>query len=236
MNMKFPIDAVKEKYEKDGYIVLSEFAYRGRRIDGIALSPWEARKYGLHLFEVKSFREDWLRELHNPEKQNGFWNVGGDYWFLETEEGIIKPEEVPEGFGLMQWKDGKRLKIIKDAEYKPPNYDTDFLMAFVNKMRKYYNAEKVGESYRRGYEEGKKDSSQEIDNLHSRIDEMEAKVNKFRDLTGVNLWHDNVQEQADAFNAFNRAKDENFSSLINNIENRIEILRECKKKLSEFKG
>ena len=234
--MKYPIDTVKEKYEKDGYIVLSEFAYGGRRIDAIALSPWEARKYRLHLFELKSFREDWLRELHNPEKQNGFWKVGGDYWFLETEEGIIKPEEVPEGFGLMQWKDSKRLKIIKDAEYKPPNYDISFLMAFLNKMRKYYNTSKISESYGRGYEDGEKNSKQNIDILRNRIAEMEAKVDKFRDLTGVNLWHDNVQEQADVFNAFDRAKDENFSSLINSIENRIEILRECKKKLSEFKG
>ena len=236
MNMKYPIDAVKGKYEKDGYIVLSEFAYGGRRIDAIALSPWEARKYGLHLFEVKSFREDWLRELHNPEKQNGFWNVGGDYWFLETEEGIIKPEEVPEGFGLMRWREGKSLKIVKEAEYKPPNYDTDFLMAFVNKMRKYYNAEKVSEAYRRGYEEGEESSKQHIDILRNRIVEMETKVNKFRDITGVNLWHDDVQEQAEAFNAFNRAKDENFSSLINNIENRIATLRKCKKELDDFKG
>ena len=234
MNMKYPIDAVKEKYEKDGYIVLSEFAYGGRRIDAIALSPWEARKYALHLFELKSFREDWLRELHNPEKQNGFWKVGGDYWFLETEEGIIKPEEVPEGFGLMQWRGGKSLKIIKEAEYKPPNYDISFLMAFLNKMRKYYNAERVGESYQRGYEEGKKDSKQRIDNLQSRIDEMDTKINKFRDLTGVNLWHDDVNEQAEAFNAFNRAKDEDFSSLIDTIKNRIAKLHECKKVLDDF--
>ena len=236
MNMKYPIDAVKEKYEKDGYIVLSEFAYGGRRIDAIALSPWEARKYALHLFELKSFREDWLRELHNPEKQNGFWKVGGDYWFLETEEGIIKPEEVPEGFGLMQWRGGKSLKIIKEAEYKPPNYDISFLMAFLNKMRKYYNAERVGESYQRGYEEGKKDSKQRIDNLQSRIDEMDTKINKFRDLTGVNLWHDDVNEQAEAFNAFNRAKDEDFSSLIDTIKNRIAKLHECKKVLDDFEG
>jgi hypothetical protein len=234
--MTAPIDAVKEKYEKDGYIVLSEFAYGGRRIDAIALSPWEARKYALHLFELKSFREDWLRELHNPEKQNGFWKVGGDYWFLETEEGIIKPEEVPEGFGLMQWREGKSLKIIKEAEYKPPNYDISFLMAFLNKMRKYYNAERVGESYQRGYEEGKKDSKQRIDNLQSRIDEMDTKINKFRDLTGVNLWHDDVNEQAEAFNAFNRAKDEDFSSLIDTIKNRIAKLHECKKVLDDFEG
>ena len=234
--MEEPIDAVKEKYENDGYIVLSEFAYEGRRIDAIALSPWEARKYALNLFELKSVREDWLRELHNPEKQNGFWKIGGGYWFLETEEGIIKPEEVPEGFGLMQWREGKSLKRVKEAEYRPPNYDINFLMAFLNKMRKYYNAEKVGESYQRGYDEGRKNSKQRIDNLHSRIEEMEAKVRKFLDLTGVNLWRDEVKEQAEAFNAFNRAKDQDFSSLINSIENRIATLRECKKKLDDFEG
>ena len=109
-------------------------------------------------------------------------------------------------------------------------------MAFVNKMRKYYNAGKVSESYRQGYEEGQKASTQQIDDLHSRIVEMETKVNKFKDLTGVNLWHDDVKEQAEAFKAFNRAKDEDFNWLINSIENRIEILRECKKELVKFEG
>ena len=92
----------------------------------------------------------------------------------------------------------------------------------------------MGESYQRGYEEGKKDSKQRIDNLQSRIDEMDTKINKFRDLTGVNLWHDDVNEQAEAFNAFNRAKDEDFSSLIDTIKNRIAKLHECKKVLDDF--
>jgi hypothetical protein len=95
-----------------------------RWADAMAMSLWPSRGLDLFGFEVKVYRNDWLRELRNPSKAEevatycDFWNVvaGGP--------GIVEKSEVPALWGLMELRGGKLL-TVKPAERRTPAVDLD---------------------------------------------------------------------------------------------------------------
>jgi len=69
--------------------------------------------------EVKVSREDFLRELQEPRKRIPAMNVAHRYSFVAP-AGIIKKSEVPEGCGLIEIDESKRVIITAHAAYAPP--------------------------------------------------------------------------------------------------------------------
>lgn len=230
--------ALRDKYEDEGYIFLTEFEYKNRRIDGIAIVPWSARNYAINLFEFKQNRGDWLKELKDPAKQEPFYEIGGRYWFVEIinskGQEVIKVDEVPNGFGLMRWEDN-RLKILKEAEYREPHYTIEFLMLFLNKVRKYYNTEAISDAYSKGCANTEKKYEQTTKVLEERVRELIKEQDDFCEATGISRWrYDGVKEMADAYNAFKRASEYNFSYLLDKINSGIAELEEHRKALEKF--
>lgn len=90
-----------------------------RICDYMALDLWTG--YGpdrgpkLHGHEVKVSRADWLSELKRPEKAQAF-TVYCDYWWLVvSDRSIVKPDELPAGWGLMA-PHGQGLRVFVQAE------------------------------------------------------------------------------------------------------------------------
>lgn len=88
-----------------------------RTIDAMALSLWPSRGHELHGFEVKVSRSDWLRELADPAKADGFI-ARCDRWWLVAAEGVAKPGEMPEGWGLLVAQ-GNKLRAAVQAPKLP---------------------------------------------------------------------------------------------------------------------
>lgn len=93
-----------------------------RRIcDYMAFDLWTggygANRVGpmLHGHEVKVSRSDWLTELKDPDKAKAF-NRYCDYWWLVvSDKEVVKPGELPEGWGLMvAYRD--TTKVIVQAQ------------------------------------------------------------------------------------------------------------------------
>lgn len=65
---------LRKTFKPPAYIVLGEvrnttgYARRVRIADALVLSTWPSRGLYIHGFEIKSSRNDWLREFGAPEK------------------------------------------------------------------------------------------------------------------------------------------------------------------------
>ena len=74
---------------------------RSQRIDGLAINTYQSKKYRRIAFEIKIARSDFLKEVNSPDKRIAAQVVSNQFYFVAP-EGIIKPDEVPDGCGLLQ--------------------------------------------------------------------------------------------------------------------------------------
>jgi hypothetical protein len=78
-----------------------------RRADAIAVNLWESRGLGIHGFEIKVSRQDWLRELRDPSKAESI-QKNCDHWWVVATKGVVARDELPPTWGLYS-VDGRGL-------------------------------------------------------------------------------------------------------------------------------
>lgn len=74
------------------------------------------------LIEVKTSRADFKRDCKKKFKQEGYLGVGMYRYYL-CPEGLIKPEELPERWGLLYEKDGEIISIKVPEQF--PNEEVN---------------------------------------------------------------------------------------------------------------
>lgn len=87
----------------------------GRRLDG---------------YEIKISRGDWLRELRSPTKADA-WADECQSWTIVADEGVVKLDELPEGFGLLERRERKTIRLVqvvkpRIANSRIPSWDAMF--------------------------------------------------------------------------------------------------------------
>lgn len=106
--------------------VKSAAGFDHRRVcDYMALDLWPGG-YGkgrtgpiLHGHEVKVSRADWLVELRTPEKAEEFAQFCDFWWLVVSDRAIVKPVELPEGWGLMV-ASGRTTRVTTPAPLRVP--------------------------------------------------------------------------------------------------------------------
>lgn len=82
--------------------VKNQAGFDARRCaDFIAVDCWPTGGIELHGHEVKVSRSDWLHELKQPEKAEAFKRYMDRWWLVVPDAKIVKPGELPEGWGLL---------------------------------------------------------------------------------------------------------------------------------------
>lgn len=71
-----------------------------RTIDFWAMNCWSSGGFRTLVVEVKVSRSDWLREINDIEKRQEWKGLVHQFYYCAPNK-VIKPEEVPEGYGLM---------------------------------------------------------------------------------------------------------------------------------------
>jgi len=79
------------------------------------------KPYGHVMIEVKVSRSDFLKDKKKRGRDPRHKQLGGYRLYL-TPEGLIKVEELPEGWGLLEW-DGKKINIIKDSVFFKEDFE-----------------------------------------------------------------------------------------------------------------
>ncbi len=94
--------------------------------DFIAIDKY-ASSQALHGHEVKVSRGDWLTELRDPAKAERVKRYCSYWWLVVPDASIVKPGELPEGWGLMV-KSGNQLRAKVNApKLSPEPMPLDFI-------------------------------------------------------------------------------------------------------------
>lgn len=110
--------ALKVKFCKPEYLIFWEVSNStgssaSRHADAVAMSIWPSRGYVIHGFEIKVSRSDFMAEMKDPSKADAVGKFC-DFWWLVVPKGLVKPEELPETWGLMELT-GTNLRVVKQA-------------------------------------------------------------------------------------------------------------------------
>jgi hypothetical protein len=113
-----------------------------RTCDGIAMSLWPSRGLELHGHEIKCSRSDWLMELRDPSKAEQFTVLCDRWWLVTASKDIVKPGELPPGWGHMAVNSAGKLVVVVQADLLvpgdmeiPPGADGALLQAIIKQHR-----------------------------------------------------------------------------------------------------
>lgn len=114
-----PWQLLRNKFPANEYVLISEVSdasgfSRTRSLDYMLINLWESRGLAVTGIEQKSWRNDWLKELKNPKKQENHFKYCDYFYLYTTEENVAKIEEIPITWGWYQIK-GNRIMTMKQA-------------------------------------------------------------------------------------------------------------------------
>lgn len=137
------LDALIGHYRKpdvtggDGEVLLPEVQAprSGRRCDLLRIGLWPSRGYGIDVHELKVSRSDWQRELADPGKADAWWPYCSRFWIVAP-KGMIRPEEMPLGWGLMEPPSHprhRRFRVVVQPEQREPKLTVQLVAALVSR-------------------------------------------------------------------------------------------------------
>jgi len=145
-------------------------AHADRSADVIAMSVWPSRGLEIHGIEIKVSRGDWLRERRAPVKAEACARYCHRWW-IATEQEVVKPDELPAGWGLMVLggslqtellpsAKGPGMSIVKQAPLlQPQPIGYDFLASILRSAAKATSdAERLAAAHADGRRLGRSES------------------------------------------------------------------------------
>lgn len=190
--------SLQRKYEYPEWALFFEVpGKRGHRADAIAYNLYPSRNFKTVGFEIKVSRSDWKKELENGGKADYFVGQCDEWYVVAGRKGIVKEQELPEGWGLLEMKGGGKLYTIVESEpteHQDRPLDKEFYMRVVQKALKREKKAKRrkqsarNQGYRDGLEDGKKRAaSTDLTAEQKRLMEDGKKIEYLKD-HGIHIW------------------------------------------------
>jgi hypothetical protein len=135
---------LEKKFSPPAYVLLHEVrnctgvGRAERYADAIAMSVWPGRGLELHGFELKSSRNDWLRELDNPAKAEAIQQFCDRWWLVAEHDDVVRGDELPPTWGLLVAKGEKLMTKVKAPVLTPKPMDRAFLASLLRNVFKGY--------------------------------------------------------------------------------------------------
>lgn len=162
-----------------------------RKADAIAIGCWPSAGVHLHGFEVKVSRSDWRRELKDLDKSATF-QIHCHRWWIVAAPGIVKVEEMPAEWGLLEPR-GNGLTEKKAPALREPELVTfEFLAAIMRRALHVQESKSdVSKAFQQGFDAGK-ESEQKISEIrHERtvsdFKDLAKSVEEFKKSSGIDL-------------------------------------------------
>lgn len=132
--------ALLERYPRAEYALMEEVCEDviggKRRADAMVLNFWSSRGRELQGFEVKSYRGDWLREKKDPSKAEALARFCDRWWIIDdSEEEIIRKEELPPTWGLLVRKGKKLVQVVAAPKLTPAERPWSFICSLVRRAQ-----------------------------------------------------------------------------------------------------
>lgn len=205
MNTSDLREALRKRYAMPEWVLMEEVrdaaGFQGNRsADGIAMSMWPSRGLEINGFELKASRSDWLRELKDPAKAESI-AAYCDRWWIVAVPNIVKLEELPVGWGLMELTPKGTLKEIKKApareNVKPLNRSfVAAMMRRVGEIDELAVRIKVEQTMAASEKQRQQWAEREIENRTKRAKEMTDRIAKIKEATGIDLMSWSFEDEA----------------------------------------
>lgn len=193
------IEALRLRYPANAYAVLTQVGNGtglsiSRWADAVIMSLWESRGLELMGCEIKVTREDWLRELKHPEKADVIANYCDSWYLVVGDADIVKPGELPMGWGLMVPHTSKSLKVAvkceRNLQLKP--LDRSFLASILRRtMEQLTEDARLMAEYGRGYDIGVKEgierTEHHVEYAKQELERLKQDVKDFELASGVKI-------------------------------------------------
>lgn len=188
---------LRAKYAPPAFALVTEVpdatsVNKSRSCDAMAFGCWKSAGMVIHGFEIKVSRSDWLKELNDRSKAATF-EPFVHHWWIVAAPGIVKLEELPRAWGLME-PSGNGLKVRSGADLRVPQpVSTQMLSAF---MRRACSMAPATTELKAARDLGYRECAEKRDKLEQRRKSSES------DHDGV--WkkaHDQFKASLDAFEA-----------------------------------
>lgn len=128
------VGEVRSRYPRPEWHCEAEVTLANRRLDVVAFNLWGARGYRIVGFEIKVSRGDWLRELAAFEK-SAEWHAVVDAFYVVTPGGLVKPEELPAGWGLLELRGSRMFTKVQAAARAPrPDLPREISARFLGRV------------------------------------------------------------------------------------------------------
>lgn len=134
-------DLLEKRFAAPAWVLLHEvrngtgYARRTTRTaDAIAMSLWPSRGLELHGIEIKSSRNDWLRELAEPAKAEEIQRFCDRWWLAVTDADIVQPGELPPTWGLLVPHCGALKAKVEAPKLTATPVDRLFLAALLRNV------------------------------------------------------------------------------------------------------
>lgn len=138
---------VRARYPRPEWHCEAEVTLDRRRLDVVAFNLWGARGYRIVGFEVKVSRGDWLRELAAFEK-SAEWHAVVDAFYVVTPGGLVKPDELPAGWGLLELRGSRMFTKVQAAARAPrPDLPREISARFLGRVLEQLEAERREGNY-----------------------------------------------------------------------------------------
>lgn len=120
---------LKERHLGDEWATFAEMNARtgggSRSIDLWVMNLWPSKRHVKISYEIKVSRADFARELADPRKRIPAEKVSNECYFA-TPPGLVKVDEVPEGWGLIEATQGgmrvKKRPMWREVEHVPMEF------------------------------------------------------------------------------------------------------------------
>lgn len=186
--------ALRERYCKPEWVIFFEVANgtgsHGRRYaDAVAMNLFPSRGLEINGFEIKVDRRDWIKELKNPEKAEPVFKYCDRWWIIATEN-VVRPGELPKTWGLIEAKNGKLRQDTAAPLLKPAPIDRIFSAALLRRAGERDEAEiraTVDVATREIRDQEREYSKKEIERHDRERKNLEAKLTKVKETTGIDL-------------------------------------------------
>jgi hypothetical protein len=124
--------------ERNGWEIFPEFQLWSRRVDALAVRLYNSGP-PIVAYEIKVSRGDWLAELKQPDKRVEAEEVAAECR-IAAPAGLIPPEELPQGWGLLEVRLGPRggvlPELLLEGSQRPvTSLQTQFVARMLWRMR-----------------------------------------------------------------------------------------------------
>lgn len=171
-----------------------------RTIDAYCMGLWPSRGLMIEAFEIKCSRSDWLRELKDPGKADGFCQRADRFWLVVADKEIVRDGELPSTWGLLAVVNGKIIQQVEAPLLRvmdgpvqnrelPPGLDRSFLAALLRGATyvALTTPEDIEEAERRGAENATHHLRNEVERYKELSQKLGGLHREFERATGLSL-------------------------------------------------